>query len=96
MHFNGLIGMKNGEFRRKQEKNGGKKMDTKELRSIYDHANPIENIGGVSIIAMSEEHKNWLIDQVEKYEKALKKIRLLPWSDVMDAPQIAFEALKDK
>jgi hypothetical protein len=40
-------------------------MDIKEIRSIYDHANPIENIGGVSIIAMSEEHKDWLIEQVE-------------------------------
>jgi hypothetical protein len=47
---------------------GGKKMDINELRSIYDYANPIENIGRVSIIAMSEEHKNWLIAQAEKAE----------------------------
>lgn len=44
-------------------------MNIKEIRSIYDHANEIENINGVRIIAMGEEHKDWLIEQVEKAEK---------------------------
>jgi alpha-ketoglutarate-dependent taurine dioxygenase len=38
----------------------------------------------------NDNHK----EKIERYEKALKKIRLLPWKDSMDAQQIAFEVLK--
>lgn len=57
-------------------------MDIKEIRRIYNHANEIENINGVSSVAISKEHKDWLIEQaekVEKYEYALKYITENRW-----------------
>ena len=40
-----------------------------DIKRIYAQANEIENINGVSIIAMSEEDKDWLIKQAERVEE---------------------------
>jgi hypothetical protein len=80
MHFNGLMGLKNGVFGRKQEKNGGNKMERslevmKEIAFQFD-GDLVAKVFGYEIDAQSivSDYK-WMISQIEKYEKALNEIK---------------------